>query len=323
MPFPRPLGRWEILLCVFVSVCVVSTMLSRMPLGASKGFKRWMGRCNESEQRTRYLHLLMHSLTGTIYQSRGLAFGNQVASKLGKTQFAVKKRDEGDDWPEIGYTMVGTKCLRNIQFALESAITKNVPGDFLEAGVWRGGSSIFAKGVLRAYGEDHIRKVWVCDSFKGLPKASSKKDGTKWDQILALRVDKATVQENFKRFDLLDDNVKFAEGYFVHSLPKVRSQVESLAVLRADGDMYGSTMDILFNLYDKLSVGGMCIIDDYSIAECQKAVTEFRKMHNITDTIITITDSGVKRYWIKTKQFSLNQQWYKTLLAERKPNLTV
>ena len=44
-------------------------------------------------------------------------------------------------------------------------------------------------------------------------------------------------------------------------------------------------MDILFNLYDKFSVGGICIIDDYGIAECQKAVTEFRKMHDITDAI--------------------------------------
>ena len=279
--------------------------------------------CDENCQRTRYLHILMHTLTGAIYQSQSLHFGFEEANKLAKKPFQEISREEGRDWPEIGYTMVGTKALKNIQSALENVIKENIPGDFLEAGVWRGGASIFAKGVLRAYGEDHTRKVWVCDSFKGLPKPSSKKDGGKWEKMKALKVDKRSVQENFKRFDLLDDNVEFVEGYFVHSLPKIRNQVESIAVLRADGDMYESTMDILFNLYDKLSVGGMCIIDDYNIGSCQRAVTEFRKMHDIDDIIIPITDDKMKRYWIKTKQFSLKQQWYKKFLASRKPYLKV
>ena len=51
-------------------------------------------------------------------------------------------------------TMVGMKGLANIRQALETVIRGKVAGDFLEAGVWRGGASIFAKGVLRAYGED-------------------------------------------------------------------------------------------------------------------------------------------------------------------------
>ena len=66
-------------------------------------------------------------------------------------------------------------------------------------------------------------------------------------------------------------------------------------------------MDILFNLYEKLSVGGMCIIDDYNIAPWMRAVNEFRKMHNITDTLIFITFKGMKRYGIKIKHLKLKE----------------
>ena len=274
---------------------------------------------NENVQRERYLHLLAHTVSGMVFQSRGLKFGKD-SFKMSRVDFNEDNRNEGTDWPEVGYTMAGMKALLNIKLGLETAISKKIPGDFLEAGAWRGGSSIFAKGVLRAHGEDHKRRVWVCDSFQGLPNATQKWDNSIWESIKALRVDQATVRGNFKRFDLLDENVKFAEGYFVYSLPKVRNQVESLAVLRADGDMYESTMDILFNLYDKLSVGGMCIIDDYNLAPCQRATNEFRKMHDIKDALIFITSSGMKRYWIKTKQVKLNGQWYEKFLASRTLN---
>ena len=265
--------------------------------------------------RQQYLTLLVRSVSGMVFQSQGLAM---VADSVNAPRLAFNEnqRYEGQDWPENGYT-IGIKGLLNIQLGLETAIYTSIPGDFLEAGVWRGGASIFAKGVLRAYGEDDTRKVWVCDSFKGLPKATSKHDEDFWEKFKALKVDQDAVRGNFKRFELLDDNVKFAEGYFVHSLPKVRSQVESLAVLRADGDMYESTIDILFNLYDKLSVGGMCIIDDYQIAPCHRAVKEFREMRSITDPVVTITSDGMKRYWIKTKQFELHQKWYKSFLSNR------
>jgi hypothetical protein len=93
---------------------------------------------------------------------------------------------------------------------------------------------------------------------------------------------------------LLDELVRFLEGFFAETLPN--APVNRLALLRADGDMYSSTMDILNNLYSKMSAGGFVIIDDYgSVSACRTAVDEFRTTHGIHAPIHQIDSTGV--YW--------------------------
>ena len=87
----------------------------------------------------------------------------------------------------------------------------------------------------------------------------------------------------------------FLKGWFKDTLPK--APIEKLAVLRLDGDMYESTSDALNNLYFKLSTGGFCIIDDYFLAGCKKAVDDFREKHDINEPIQVIDWGAV--YWIK------------------------
>ena len=65
--------------------------------------------------------------------------------------------------------MVGLKRLENLQYCVTEVIRRNVPGDLIETGVWRGGASIFMRAVLKVYG-DRTRIVWLADSFQGLPK---------------------------------------------------------------------------------------------------------------------------------------------------------
>jgi hypothetical protein len=104
------------------------------------------------------------------------------------------------------------------------------------------------------------------------------------------------VQENFRRYGLLDDRVQFLKGWFSETLP--RSPIERLAVLRVDGDLYESTMDALKNLYPKLSVGGYVIVDDVgSLPPCRKAVEDYRTAHQITSEVKRIDWTGV--YWMK------------------------
>ena len=104
------------------------------------------------------------------------------------------------------------------------------------------------------------------------------------------------VKAAFARYGLLDAQVVFLEGLFKDTLPA--APVETLALLRLDGDMYESTLDGLVNLYHKLSPGGTLIADDYYLFESQrKAVDEFRAAHGITDPIVQIDHFG--GYWIK------------------------
>ena len=83
-------------------------------------------------------------------------------------------REEGYDWPSLAHTMIGVKRLNNLQHCVEEVIKNGVPGDFIETGVWRGGASIFMRSILLAYGVTD-RKVWVADSFEGLPEPDAEK----------------------------------------------------------------------------------------------------------------------------------------------------
>jgi O-methyltransferase len=114
-----------------------------------------------------------------------------------------------------------------------------------------------------------------------------------------LAVSRSDVEENFQRYSLLDEQVRFLEGWFSETLPT--APIDQLAILRLDGDMYESTIDALTALYPKLSPGGYAIIDDYGnkmTAGCRAAVTDFRGANGISDEIHAVDWTGA--YWRKS-----------------------
>jgi len=227
-----------------------------------------------------------------------------VTSLAGAAGLAIVKparvtaaeREEGTDWPSYADTMIGLRRLDNLQECIESVLRDNVPGDLIETGVWRGGACIFMRGVLRAYGVED-RRVYAADSFQGLPAPDAEKypddrgDIHHFHQFLA--VSEEQVRRNFERYGLLDDQVVFLKGWFKDTLP--HAGIGALSVLRLDGDMYESTMDALNALYPKLSPGGYCIIDDFVLPNCRKAVDDYRAAHGIRDPIRTIDPTS--SYW--------------------------
>jgi O-methyltransferase len=212
--------------------------------------------------------------------------------------FDPATRDEGRDQPYDAETMVGMKRLDNLQECVTRVVRDGVPGDLLEAGVWRGGSVILMRAVLDVLG-DETRLVWAADSFDGLPPpdpAVPADSGDRHHENRFLAVGLEEVRANFRKYGLLDDRVRFLPGWFSDTLP--HAPIEALAVLRADGDMYASTMDILAPLYPKVSDGGYVIIDDYgAIPACRQAVHDFRAAHSITEPMTSIDWTGV--YWRK------------------------
>jgi O-methyltransferase len=212
----------------------------------------------------------------------------------------LESRLLGRDWPQHGETMVGITRLDNLQICVETVLADSVPGDLIETGVWRGGSCILMKAVLAANG-DSTRRVWVADSFAGLPRPNADKypadkgvDLWKHDR-LAVSVD--NVKLNFERYGLLDEQVQFLVGWFSDTL--AQAPISQLAVLRLDGDLYESTMDALVALYPKLSPGGFVIVDDYNIPACQKAIDDYRAEHGIVDEILPIDGWAV--YWRRAR----------------------
>ncbi len=165
--------------------------------------------------------------------------------------------------------------------------------------MWRGGAVIFMRAVLKAHGVTN-RTVWAADSFRGLPPPDPHRypadAGDQHFSVDVLRVGVDIVKHNFRRYGLLDDQVRFLEGWFADTLPT--APIDRLSVLRLDGDMYSSTMQALEALYPKLSPRGFCIVDDYNLEGCRKATDDYRSAYRITDEIVPIDWGGV--FWRKT-----------------------
>jgi O-methyltransferase/8-demethyl-8-(2,3-dimethoxy-alpha-L-rhamnosyl)tetracenomycin-C 4'-O-methyltransferase len=166
--------------------------------------------------RQRYLNLLEAALTGMLHEDPSMA------PWMGPGTYSANTRTVGGDWPATAQTMIGRARLRNLRQACESVILDEVPGDFLEAGVWRGGACILMRGILEAYG-DTTRRVFVADSFKGLPPPSPELYPADTHDVLytqkELAISRQQVEDNFRRYSLLDERVVFLEGWFKDTLP--------------------------------------------------------------------------------------------------------
>ena len=258
-------------------------------------------------ERSLYLELLKRCLTNYIYDDDLDLMTGEVTVEpatgkyvtLKAAPVAPEKKYYGGIWPSLAHTMIGIPRLNNIQYCVEHVLAHGVPGDLIETGVWRGGATIFMRGVLKAHGVAD-RLVWVADSFAGLPEADYARYPRESDLALHMMAELAVsleeVRKNFERYELLDDQVRFLKGWFKDTLPV--APIDRLAVMRLDGDMYESTMDGLVNLYPKLSPGGFVIIDDYNAVDsCNDAVQDFRKDAGITSELLLISGSGA--FWMK------------------------
>lgn len=233
-----------------------------------------------------YLTMMEKTLTGIILDDPGYLPSADLSAGLTND---TASREGGLDWPVHAQTMVGIYRLRNIRDCMMTVLEDGIPGDCIETGVWRGGVCIYTRAILAAFGVKD-RKVWVADSFEGLPPPDLQKypqdAGDALHSIAYLAVSLEQVQENFRKYGMLDDQVVFLKGFFSDTLPG--ASIERIAILRLDGDMYGSTMDALGALYPKLSPGGFCIVDDYSLFNCASAVHDYRGKHGETAEIVAI-----------------------------------
>jgi hypothetical protein len=289
----------------------------------------------KSELTQKYIDLLKKSLVGDLYieneyrfittllflfQNRrfnfpdvyNLDFNSDIYQGLknqkatGNTMLLMRRNPDGSGAPayemrnftELAHSMIGMRRMDNIQHCIETVLADNIAGDMIETGVWRGGATIFMRGILAAYGVKD-RTIWVADSFQGVPPPTHTEDAG--FDISAkiypfLTISKDAVAELFERYGLLDEQVKFLAGWFKDTL--AGAPIDALSVLRLDGDLYESTMDALNPLYAKVSAGGFIIVDDYySCPPCKKAIDDFRVTHGIVEEMVQIDDQSL--FWRK------------------------
>lgn len=187
----------------------------------------------------------------------------------------------------------------------------NIPGAFVECGVWKGGSVGMMALAHRRSCAKPWRRLHLFDSFQGLPEPKSAVDGVEAIKYSgnksdgALKPIDACVGALSDNKLLLEGRISYPEelityhvGWFENTVPQGSAEIGPIALLRLDGDWYESTKVCLEHLYPKVVKGGVIVIDDYGHWEgCRKAVDEYiSKLH---EPVMLSHIDYTGRYWIR------------------------
>jgi hypothetical protein len=182
------------------------------------------------------------------------------------------------------YTLTTPERIWAVINAVRHVSNLRVPGEFVECGVWRGGSTMAAALALRQL-KDLQRTVYLYDTFEGMPPPSAHdRDFSGRDAAEQLReADRNTsnlwclagleeVKRNVISTGYPPDRLRFVQGKVEETIPE--QAPDRIALLRLDTDWYESTRHELVHLYPKLSPGGILIIDDYGYWQGARRATD-------------------------------------------------
>ena len=190
------------------------------------------------------------------------------------------------------YTKVSVKRLINLYHLVQKTNQLRLPGDIVECGVWNGGSAAIM-GVADRDDETSgkVRKLWLFDSFRGLP-APSNKDGKQAREAYFpgwCQGEPEKVKRIFRRFRLPLQHVNMIAGWFDETLET--ADLQTFAILHIDADWYASVKIVLETFYDKVVEGGFVVLDDYwRWPGCREAITDYLKEHQIQGVVLKRAD---------------------------------
>jgi hypothetical protein len=205
-------------------------------------------------------------------------------------------------------TMTSPERIYALLGAVDYLVANGVSGSVVECGVWRGGSMVAAAKRLLQLGVAD-RDLYLFDTFEGMPAPTSDDSdlhGAPAEVLLAeASRDKAVSGEpNVWCYADLDD-VKASmtsSGYPAANCHYVVGKVEAtvpdqapreIALLRLDTDWYQSTLHELDHLYDRLSPGGVLVIDDYGHWQgARRATDEFFRRRGVHPLLQRIDYTG-------------------------------
>ena len=204
-------------------------------------------------------------------------------------------------------SMVPFENLASLYEQVKMVEEMEIAGDFVECGVWKGGSiGMMALANMR-YGKKR-RHLHLFDAFEDICAPDPLIDGARAlrESQAFLKKDSPTLAEKpvpmtgfydflgghgtiaecrdllFNRIHYDENFIHFYKGWFQDTFRKHEGEIEKIAILRLDGDWYESTRLSLEYFYEKVQEGGIVIIDDYGTYEgCKKAVDEFFQKRNI------------------------------------------
>ncbi len=204
--------------------------------------------------------------------------------------------------------------------ATEYIVNNDIPGAFVECGVYRGGSAVVIISTLLRLNKTD-RHLYLFDTFEGMTEPTSldiNYSGEKASDLLQQEMQHRYEVGSVWAYSPISDvqRVVLASGYDASKVHFVQGQVEhtiptqapdSIALLRLDTDWYESTRHELIHLYPLVSTNGVLLIDDYGHWQgAKKATDEYLEEHNIPLLLNRIDYSG--RIGIKIQDISQRKE---------------
>ena len=213
-----------------------------------------------------------------LLDSAGYRISRKDAHLLSDEQAVVEKVQP--------FTMTSVERLLGIIDGVKYLTKNNIEGDFVECGVWRGGSMMAAAYTLLSLG-DTSRHIYLYDTFEGLTPPgeedvsfngipaqimydpSKARDSTHWCIASVEEVSKNLLSTGYPK-----ERIHLIKGKVEQTIPA--NSPEAIALLRLDTDWYESTAHELHHFYSKVCPRGVIILDDYGHWEgARRAVDEF------------------------------------------------
>lgn len=222
-------------------------------------------------------------------------FGYQLNKKINiDLPIEATDSDRGIYNCVMPYTMTSPLRIWALLSAVKYVVSKQLEGDFVECGVWRGGSAMAIAYQLLAIGKNDSR-IWLYDTFSGMTPPTSEDVEAHSGQTASVLLkqtpkingnniwciaSKEDVLGNLDMTKYPPELIQTIQGDILETLDI--SAPDKISLLRLDTDWYASTKKELEVLYPRLVTGGVCIIDDYGHwAGARQAVDEYFVEHNI------------------------------------------
>ncbi|MFO7731449.1 MAG: TylF/MycF/NovP-related O-methyltransferase [Spirochaetia bacterium] len=193
-------------------------------------------------------------------------------------------------WEQVrSYTMISTERAYAIYSAIRYLVKAEIPGAFVECGVWKGGATmLMALTLMKMNAAD--RELYLFDTFQGMTPPTEK-DVVAWTGRLVQEkwdedrrgeknnfgwwaVSRQEVVENLSSTGYPEELITAVEGDVASTIPA--QSPEGIALLRLDTDWYESTLHELQHLYPHLKRGGVLLLDDYGhFTGARRAVDEY------------------------------------------------
>ena len=186
----------------------------------------------------------------------------------------------------IDPSIINFDQITNLVIYLNDSINQNIEGDVTEFGCYVGESSKYLMKTLLENNSD--KKLYVYDSFEGLPPLSKWEEGTGWREG-TLKSTEQILISNFVENNLPPPIIH--KDWF-KNVPEDKLP-EKISFAFLDGDFYDSIYDSLNKIFDRVSDGGYICFHDYQrpdLPGVRAAIEDTFKERGVEYTVVEVCE---------------------------------